>query len=193
MKLLDFLLKYKDLILMLFTFIIGLKSLDTIDKYQSKKTIDLEYQNKFNLVEHTNQQFHEFISIVSKTQSLFKVFNSEYNNFKDTLNSNRLDDLKNRLSNLEKSSIELDQILLKSYLLDSKLIQVGQQYSFAISEYLYEYSEIFEHSEKSNILPSEIDLENDYLKNLTIFYEDTSNVIFDLFKRIEEIKNDLAS
>lgn len=193
MKLLDFLLKYKDLILMLFTFIIGLKSLDTINKYQSKKTIDLEYQNKFNLVEHTNQQFHEFISIVSKTQSLFKVFNSEFSNFKVKLNSNRLDDLKNRLSNLEKSYIELDQILLKSYLLDSKLIQVGQQYSFAISEYLYEYSEILKHSERSYILPSEIDLENDYLKNLTIFYEDTSNVIFDLFKRIEEIKHDLAS
>lgn len=198
MKLLDFLLKYKDLILIVFTFIIGFKSLDTIKKYQSKKAIDLEYQTKFDLIQHTNKQLHEFISIVSKTQSLFKVFNSKYTNFENNkLNNNKYDDLKARLSNLENSYIELDQILFKNYLLDSELIEVGQLYRFTISEYLYEYLKILEYLEKHDILPSEINLKDEYFKNLTIFYDDTSSVIFDLFQRIEErieeIKTDLAN
>lgn len=198
MKLLDFLLKYKDLILIVFTFIIGFKSLDTIKKYQSKKAIDLDFQTKFDLIQHTNKQLHEFISIASKTQSLFKVFNSKYTNFENNkLNNNKFDDLKARLSNLENSYIELDQILFKNYLLDSELIEVGRLYRFAISEYLYEYFKILEHLEKNDILPSEINLKDEYFKNLTIFDDDTSSVIFGLFQRIEEriegIKTDLAN
>lgn len=198
MKLLDFLLKYQDLILIVFTFIIGFKSLDTIKKYQSKKAIDLEYQTKFDLIQHTNKQLHEFILVASKTQSLFKAFNSKYTNFENNkLNNNKFDDLKARLSILENSYIELDQILFKNYLLDSELIEVGRLYRFAISEYLYEYLKILEHLEKNDISPSEINLNDEYFKNLTIFYDDTSSVIFDLFQRIEErieeIKTGLAN
>ena len=180
------------------SFIIGFKSLDTIKKYQSKKAIDLEYQTKFDLIQHTNKQLHEFILVASKTQSLFKAFNSKYTNFENNkLNNNKFDDLKARLSILENSYIELDQILFKNYLLDSELIEVGRLYRFAISEYLYEYLKILEHLEKNDISPSEINLNDEYFKNLTIFYDDTSSVIFDLFQRIEErieeIKTGLAN
>lgn len=184
MKVLNFLLKYQDLldifldlIFIIFTFIIGWKGLDTIKKYQTKKNIDLE-----------SQQFHEFISIMSKNQSLFKLFNNAYANFEGELNSDKFDNLKVRLDQLEKSYIKLDQILFKSYLLDSELIEVGTNYRFAISEYLYKYSKVFEYLEKNDVTPSDIDLKDEYFKELTIFYDNISNVIFDNFYEFDKLK-----
>lgn len=194
MKLLDFLLKYQDLILMIFTFVIGLKSLETIKKYQSRKVIDLEYQNKVDLIQHTNKQLHEFISIVSKTQSLFRIFNSKYLDIGDNkLNDNEFDELKFRLSNLENSYIELDQILFKNYLIDAELVELGNNYRFAISEYLYEHSKILEHLQKNNVSLSEIDLKDEYFESLSIFYDETAHKIFDLFQEIEEKINEIKT
>lgn len=190
MNLLDFLLQYKDLIdmfsdfiLMIFTFFLGFKGLDTINKYHTKKKVDLEYQHEFDLIKQTNHQLQEFISGISMTQSLFKIFNNKYNNFEGRLYTDEFEILKDRFDQLENSYIKLDQIIFKSYLLDSELIEKGRLYRFAISEYL----------EENHVVPSEIDLNDEYFKELTIFYDDTSNVIFDLFSQIEEITSDLSN
>ena len=200
MNLLDFLLQYKDLIdmfsdfiLMIFTFFLGFKGLDTINKYHTKKKVDLEYQREFDLIKQTNHQLQEFISGISMTQSLFKIFNNKYNNFEGHLDTDEFEILKDRFDQLENSYIKLDQIIFKSYLLDSELIEKGRLYRFAISEYLHKYSKVFEYLEENHVVPSEIDLNDEYFKELTIFYDDTSNVIFDLFSQIEEITSDLSN
>lgn len=200
MNLLDFLLQYKDLIdmfsdliLMALTFIFGFKGLDTIDKYQTRKQVDLEFKYELDLKKQADQQLQEFISAISSTQSLFKIFNSQYNNFESDLNTNEFEILKDRLNRLENSYIKLDQVIFKSYLLNDELNERGRYYRFAISEYLYKYSKVFEYLEKNDLSPSEIDLNEEYFKELTIFYDDTSHVIFNVFEQIEEIINDLTN
>lgn len=201
MKLLDFLLKYKDLIdllfdwiLLMFTFVLGFKGLDTINEYHKKKKVDLKYEHKLDLIKQNNHQLQEFISAISETQSLFKIFNNKYDNFvsEDSLDTNLYKILKDRLDQLESSYIKLDQVLFKSYQIDSELIKKGQEYRFSMSEYIHLYSKVFEYLEENNALPSGIDLTDEYFKDLTIFYDDTSDIIFGLFNQIEEITNDLA-
>lgn len=202
----DTLLKYKDLmeiflnlISIILIFIVSWKGLDTINKYQSKKNVDLIYQNKLDLIKQTNQQLHEFNLIISEIQPLFVQFNNEFTDFESEFNEleygrdfsvGKFESLNDRLEQLKITHIQLKIIISKCYLLESDFIDEGTKYAFFLSDYLYGHSKVLKDIRYNSVLPYEIDLKNEYFQTHYVFQEKLTDPIFNLFSSIKEnIKN----
>lgn len=198
---LDILLKYKDIIdlainllSIILVFIVSWKGLNTIDKYQSKKKIDLKYQNELLSIEQANKQLHDFNLITNEIHSYFIQFNRNFIDFEhkfdklnygEVFNNDEIKYLHTRLEELNHLHRKLQEITSRCFLLDIDIIDIASKYTFFLSDYLYGHSKVLNHIEREKSLPYDIDFKNEYFQTHFVFQGELTAPIFDLFDQIK--------
>jgi len=180
--------------IVILVFIISWKGLNTIDKYQSKKDIDLKYQNKLRSIEQYNEQLHKLNLSISKVHIFFVQFNNVFIDFEsefvqltygEDFGFGKMKHLGNQIDELKLIHRRLQETIEECYLLNTEIIDPAYKYAFVLSDYLYGHTKVLNHMEHEKDLPYEISCKNEYFQTHFVFQDDLTAPLFDLFNQFK--------